>query len=189
MKQLFALLTFILLLTACQMQEPRMVPPQQSYQQQNNLPPVPAVLQEQILAQPAVVPQIAPKPDIPELGAVDLSIHAYGAQETGGSARLNTPLEYRINIAQSRASSPPLTSAYSPTIFLAVIKSDGQVELYGTPDVPGILPSNYFVYDAKKERWVNDKGLSQSEVGMQRYVGIVHWNGKTKQLEETVNVR
>lgn len=187
MKKLFAILA-VLFLFACQAPEPRMVPPQQSYQQQNS-PPVPAVLQEQIRAQPAVVPQVAPKPDIPELGAVDLSIHAYGAQETGGSARMNTPLEYRINIAQARASSPPLTSVYSPTIFLAVIKSDGQVELFGTPDIPGILPSNQFMYDATKERWVNDKGLAQGEIGMQRYVGIVHWNGKTKQLEETVNVR
>ncbi|RJQ19095.1 hypothetical protein C4580_05965 [Candidatus Woesearchaeota archaeon] len=165
--------------------EPLIIPP---HPDPSPSPPIPAVLAERI-AQPAQTPQIADKPAIPELGAVDLDIYAYGANDVGGSARLNTPLEYRILAAQARAGSPPLTSAFDVTIFLTVIHSDGTFDLFGTANVPGILPSNQFTYDPAKERWVNDKGLAQGKIGPQRFVGIVNWNGQTKQIGETVNVR
>ncbi len=126
----------------------------------------------------------------PSLGAVGLEIFAYGARDVGGSVNPNTPLEYRVQVAQKTAGSPPITNAYRPTIFLVVIYNDGSFDLYGTEDVPNIQGSNRFTYDPTLGRWVNTKGVSQGNVkGQQRFVGTVSFNGETKLIQKNLNVR
>ncbi|MBI4146668.1 hypothetical protein HY489_05020 [Candidatus Woesearchaeota archaeon] len=181
MKRIIAIVA-LLILIACQPQAPQVEPTPQSRAQ----PPAWLLTG---YATPAVEPQIADKPPIPELGSVALNIYAYGAKDVGGSVNAGTPLDYRINVAQATAGSPPLTNAYAPTILLTVIYSDGRYELYGTEDVPKVLASNKIMYDPNLGRWVTEKGLSQGQIGIQNFVLLVNWNGKTKVVEESVKVR
>lgn len=128
--------------------------------------------------------------EMPKLGAVGLDIFAFGARDVGGSTNPNTPLEYRVQISQAAAHSPPITNAYNPTILLIVIYNDGSFELYGTEDVPNVLASNRFTYDPSLKRWVNGKGMAQGNVkGVQNFVGLVSLNGDTKMIQKTINVR
>ena len=123
------------------------------------------------------------------LGPVDLEIYAYGAKEVGGAVNPGVPLEYRVMATQARAGNPPLTSEQNPIIQFAVIYDDGTFDLYGTPNVPGIIPSNTLGYDSSLARWVNTKGYAQGRIGTQRFTGLVIHEGQVKQLGETVNVR
>ena len=178
MKYLYALL--FLLLVACQ---PRVeyVPVPQPVPQPVYIP------QEAPPAAPQAAP--APKPALTELGPVEFKIFMYGAREATGSVNPNVPLEYRIKVKQAVSGSPPVTAAFPLTISMVVMYSDGTYELYGTEDLSGIQPSNVIMYDPSLGSWVNTKGIAQGSIGTQRFVIVISLNGKTKIIQDSVNVR
>jgi len=177
-----SILFLLSLLLACQPQIQYVPVPQPVYPQSQPqyVPP----------AQPVAQPQAESVQKIPELGPVDFKIFAYGARDVSGSVNPNTPLEYRIKVMQQAPQNPPITNAYQPTITMVVIYNDGLYEIYGTEDLYGIQPSNVIGYDPSVGSWVNTKGISQGNVkGQQRFVIVITFNGKTKIIQHSVNVR
>ena len=164
----------LILLAACSTYEPRV------YEQQ--APPSPQQYTPNVC--PAVVAAGTPV----ELGPVQLKTYAYGAQETV-SPKPGTPLEYRIKVAQQASGNPPLTNAFDPTIILMEIYNDGTYTLFGTQNVPNIIPSNVIMYDPTTETWISNRGLAQGAIATQRLVVYVVYNGKTKVIQQALNVR
>ncbi len=156
--------------------------------------PQPAPVREVVPAPEIVVvpaPVAAPAAPKAELGPVQFTIHPYllGNREAG-SVRPGTPLVAKVDLRKKGAGSPPATNNDDVSILVTVVYPTGFTEVYGTPDVEGVIPSNIFIYDINAKAWVNDKFIANADINTQiRYTISVRVGDDTKVFPFTLNVR
>ena len=178
MKYLSALLC-VLLLVAC---APRYAPPPQPIYQAPPPQAPPAYVEP-----PAAPPQM----EKPKLGAVSFTTRPYtvGNREAT-SMRPGTPYVGKLVLSKALPNNPPVTE--DVTIFITVIYPTGDHELFGTADVPGIVPSNIMMFDHSPDvqAWTNDKFIANADINTKIKLMIsVKYYDDSRQLLHTINVR
>lgn len=123
------------------------------------------------------------------LGAAQFAIHPFTIDnKAAGTARPGTPLVGTLTLRKRVSGSPPITEG--ATIYLAVIYPTGRYELYGTEDVPDILPSNVIRYDMTEEVWTTDKLVAGAEINsMINYLLFIRYEGESRHIEHTLKVK
>lgn len=182
MKKGFIAILLLLVLMACQQRVPEVPAPQQQAMQAYPAPAGMAYWDYEEESARHIMK------DQPMLGPSYFKIYAYGAKEAK-SALPNTPLEYRVYVTEKKAGNPPLEPSSELTIMLTSIKSDGSMEIYGTPNVPQVHPNNFLRYDKTEGAWTTQRGLAQNDIGPQRFIVLVNHKGYNKLIRETLNVR
>lgn len=178
MKYLYAL--FFLILVACA--QPQYAP-QPVYQPSQYVAP------PQVATAPQVMPQQA-EPKV-GLGASRFTTHPYlvGNVEAA-SVRPGTPIVGKLVISKALANNPPITE--DVTIFITVIYPTGDHELFGTADVPGIIPSNIIMFDHSPnvQAWTNDKFVANADINTKiKYIVFIKYHDDSRYLLHTINVR
>ncbi len=178
MKYLGAFFCLILLIACAPQYAPQPVyqaPPQQ-------LPPAYVV---------PPVQQAPPQAEKPRLGAVSFTTHPYlVGNRDATSMRPGTPYVGKLVLSKALPNNPPVTD--DVTIFITVIYPDGNHELFGTADVPGIIPSNIMMFDhgPDVQAWTNDKFIANADINTKiKLLVSVKYYDDSKQLLHTINVR
>ncbi len=152
-------------------------------------------------AQPQYAPpaqQYVPPPSEPQtqkavagLGASQFTIHPYlVGNRDAASVRPGTPLVGKLLLNKKLPGGPPITG--DVTIFITVVYPTGDYELFGTDDIPNILPSNVLRFDhgPDVQAWTNDKFVANADINTQiRYIVFVKYHNDARYLQHTINVR
>jgi len=122
------------------------------------------------------------------LGSTSFTLHPYtiGNREAT-SVRPGIPLVAKL-VLRKKTINAPITQGV--TAFLVVIGPSGIYELYGTADIPNVLPSNVLGYDPAEQAWTNDKLVAGADVNEQlRYVVFIKYGDESRYIGQTLNVR
>ncbi len=179
----------LLLLFACAPQ-PQFAPESQAVPQQVGPPPVP-VIQHEAPPMPAVTAQ-----EEVGLGPVEFVIHPYTVgNKPAASVRPGTPLVAEVFVKKNSPGSPPVTEAESAstegaTILITEVGPKGDVQLYGTPNIPDILASNILRFDPSTKSWWNDKFVASADINEKiGYVIFIKYKKDVRVLKYNINVR
>jgi len=140
---------------------------------------------------PEPVSQGSPEKAVAGLGASQFTIHPYlVGNKDAASVRPGTPLVGKLMLKKALPGSPPITG--DVTIFITAVYPTGDYELFGTDDIPNILPSNVLRFDhgPDVQAWTNDKFVANADINTQiRYIVFVKYHNDARYLQHTINVR
>ena len=193
MKYVYALFC-LLLLAACAPQYAPQPAPLQYPPPQYVPPPQPQGYAPPSYPQP--MPQAVPPVQVTPsgqagLGSTQFTTHPYtvGNREAT-SMRPGTPIVGKLVLKKDLTNSPPITE--DVTVFITVVYPDGSYELFGTADVPKILPSNVLQFDHSPDvqAWTNDKFVARAEINTNiDYIVFIKYHKDARYLLHTINVR